>query len=76
MGLLHQYNPYYTRFFPAKQGEIVTKEFFHKGVEIGGINWYNKKIEILAYFHSQLEGYAYETIKMVHQPALDRPAAG
>ena len=32
---------YYTRFVPMKQGEIVTKEFFRKRLEIGGIDWYN-----------------------------------
>lgn len=32
---------HYTLHFPPKQGEILNKEFFHKGVEIGGIYCYN-----------------------------------
>jgi hypothetical protein len=34
---------YYTPLFSAKQGEIVNKEFLNKGLEIGRIDWYNRK---------------------------------
>ena len=32
---------HYTRKPTPKQGQILHKEFFHKGLEIGTINWYN-----------------------------------
>ena len=32
---------HYTRKPTLKQGQILHKEFFRKGLEIGTINWYN-----------------------------------
>lgn len=37
---------YYTPNFLPKQGEILTKEFFTKGLEIGRIDWYNDKLKM------------------------------